>query len=72
MEEEELGKNRNKTMKKVHCVLRGRVAEGAHQRHEQRWRSGLSQERVVQQFEGGGSLSRVSHQHSIQEPLQPC
>lgn len=46
-----------------------RVAEGSHERHEQSWGSGLPQERMMKQLEGGGSLSRVSHQHSIQKAL---
>lgn len=50
--------------------LRRRVTERAHERHEERRRTGLPQERVVQQLESGGPLRRIAHEHPIEEPLQ--
>lgn len=51
--------------------LAGRVSEGPHEWHKDRGLAGLPQEWMLQQFEGGGTLARISYQHLLEETLQP-
>lgn len=51
-------------------VSGGRVPELPHQRHQQIRRSGLPQERVMEQFGRCGSLGGVTNKHLVQESLQ--
>lgn len=56
------------------CVVGGvwsvAVSGASHQRHQQRRRSCLTQERMRQQLGGCGSLRWIANQHPIEESLQ--
>ena len=54
----------------IAAQLSWRMTEGSHERHQQSWRSSLSQKRMVKQFESGGSLSWIAYKHPIQKALQ--